>query len=822
MVNLAQSNQLSTHSSPQIVSPLADSRWRQRVLPWLVGAIAIGVGVAAYASHRALRGLLLTSAQQNAQLEVQQSIDDLDQWLIARQTEVETLANTPALRSMDWEQVGPFLVPEVERLSAFYFLAMIYPDGSYYNTKNGKAVGKNLSDRAHVIAALAGQTYVSDPVQSRTIGSPIVAVTSPVWQDSTATGEPKGVVAGLISIDRLVTVVEKLSYGEGSYAMALNSTGLAIVHPDKRLMGTINDEDPTSLLDASDPNLAAITQKMVAGESGIQRTRLEGETVYVAYSSLQEADWSVALVIPKENIESQLRLLDVIVSLVGSLVFGTFLLLWRIQKYEKVQLKQSKVLADSANQAKSEFLANMSHELRTPLNGILGYAQILLRSQTLSTKEQQGISVIQTCGTHLLTLINDILDLSKIEARKLVLAPKEFHFPAFLQSVVEICQIRAEQKGLSFICDFDENLPEGIIGDDKRLRQVLLNLLSNAIKFTEQGSVEFRVIQVGEPNAPTPLLRFEVKDSGIGLAPDAIDKIFRPFEQAGDQHKQSQGTGLGLPISQQIVGLMGGDLSVESQLGKGSTFWFEVPFEQAKEWVSSAVDQRQGRITGYKGEPRYVLVVDDRWENRLVLNNLLSAVGFSVGEAANGQIGLDKALEKIPDLVIVDWFMPVMDGPTLVAQLRQHPKLKEIPIIASSASVSALDRDKVLAAGSDHFLPKPVDATELFHQLKSLLKLDWVYEDSQASTSVSAQGTGSQASVQESAEHAPQVLAKPPADIVQEFHHLALQGNLNKISLRAEQLGSDIPEHTEFFQKLQSLADGFQEQALMTFLQQYI
>jgi len=234
------------------------------------------------------------------------------------------------------------------------------------------------------------------------------------------------------------------------------------------------------------------------------------------------------------------------------------------------------------------------------------------------------------------------------------------------------------------------------------------------------------------------------------------------------------------------------------------------------------VDQRQGRITGHQGEPRYVLVVDDRWENRLVLNNLLSAVGFSVGEAANGQIGLDKALEKIPDLVIVDWFMPVMDGPTLVAQLRQHPKLKDIPIIASSASVSALDRDKVLAAGSDYFLPKPVDATELFHQLKSLLKLDWVYEDSQASTPDSAQGVGSQASVQKSTGDVPQVLAQPPAGIIQEFHHLALQGNLNKMSLRAEQLSSEMPEHIEFFQKLQSLADSFQEQAVINFLQQYI
>ncbi|MEM1170311.1 MAG: MASE1 domain-containing protein [Cyanobacteria bacterium P01_H01_bin.35] len=223
------------------------------------------------------------------------------------------------------------------------------------------------------------------------------------------------------------------------------------------------------------------------------------------------------------------------------------------------ELQEAKLIADSANQAKSTFIANMSHELRTPLNGILGYAQILANAQLASQKQRDGVNIIYQCGSHLLDLINDILDLSKIEARKLELVPTAVHFPSLLQSVVEMCKVRAEHKGVNFIHQVSSRLPDGVVTDDKRLRQVLINLLGNAIKFTDRGSVTLAVDVLDISQTKVSLL-FQVIDTGVGIAQEDLQQLFEAFEQVGDRQKQSEGTGLGLTISEQIVQLMGGNI----------------------------------------------------------------------------------------------------------------------------------------------------------------------------------------------------------------------------------------------------------------------
>jgi CheY-like chemotaxis protein len=342
-------------------------------------------------------------------------------------------------------------------------------------------------------------------------------------------------------------------------------------------------------------------------------------------------------------------------------------------------------------------------------------------------------------------------------------------------------------------------LPLGVLADERRLRQVLLNLLANAVKFTDRGEVSLRV-----SFAPPSRLRFEVRDTGIGVGEDRREAIFQPFEQAGDRRHRVGGTGLGLAISRQLVRLMGSDIEMESRLDEGSVFWFEVDLPVAQAHAAAAI--YESAVTSYEGPRRKILVVDDVAANRMLLGDMLAPLGFEVAEAASGQAGLEKAQSVRPDLILMDSVMPGMDGLEATRRLRRLPGLGEIPVIAISADASGSNEATALAAGANAFLSKPIDLQALLAQVGDLLKLQWIREP--RASGPAPRGDGQ--------------LVAPPAQELAVLHRLALLGSMREIAEEAAHLSELDGRYGAFADEVKVLAKGYQSKAILRLVEQHM
>ncbi|MCK5521636.1 MAG: AAA family ATPase [Thiomargarita sp.] len=398
---------------------------------------------------------------------------------------------------------------------------------------------------------------------------------------------------------------------------------------------------------------------------------------------------------------------------------------------EIVVRKSAEKTAKVANKAKSAFLANMSHELRTPLNAILGFAQIMTRSKKLDHENQENIGIISRSGEHLLTLINQVLDLTKIEAERITLNEIQFDLYRLLDDLEDMFNLKADDKHLQLIFEHEPSVPQYLLGDEVKLRQVLINLLNNALKFTKEGGVIVRVKEaVSEEGKPISQLHFEVEDTGPGIASNELDQLFEAFVQTSTGKQTSEGTGLGLTISRQFVQLMGGEMIVKSEVGRGTTFEFSLQCQLAEASDIKKTTSKKQVIALVQNQPRYrILVVDDKWPSRQLLIKLLSPLGFEIQAAENGQEAIEIWEKWQPHLIWMDMRMPVMDGYEATQRIKAQLSGQATAIIALTASALEEERAIVLDAGCDDMLRKPFRESNIFEVMHKHLGVRYIYEE---------------------------------------------------------------------------------------------